>query len=334
MPIYFFWGEDDFAMNQSIQGLRTEVLDPQWIDFNFDRFSGEESDSVIQALTQTLTPPFGMGGRLIWVQETTLGQQCSSDLFKELERTFPQIPDHGHLLFTSGKKPDGRLPSTKLLHQAAQVKEFPLLPPWQTEALRQRTQQVAQSQGVHLAPRAIALLAEAVGNDTRRLWNELGKLKLYQGDRPQPLTAEEVGQLVTSSSQTSLQLAQAILQGDSSRALGLLEDLLNLNHEPALRVVATLVGQFRLWTMVQLLQEQGEKDDKIAQAAELGNPKRLYFIRQELGRTPSTKLLPCLPILADLEYQLKRGGDPLSSCQTHIVELCDRLRSSTPPSYL
>lgn len=34
MPIYFYWGEDDFTLNQAVNHLRDRVLDPAWVSFS------------------------------------------------------------------------------------------------------------------------------------------------------------------------------------------------------------------------------------------------------------------------------------------------------------
>jgi len=38
MPIYVYWGEDDFAMEKAIAMLRHRVLDAQWVSFNYTAF--------------------------------------------------------------------------------------------------------------------------------------------------------------------------------------------------------------------------------------------------------------------------------------------------------
>ncbi|MFM7579171.1 MAG: DNA polymerase III subunit delta, partial [Microcystaceae cyanobacterium] len=167
-----------------------------------------------------------------------------------------------------------------------------------------------------------ALLAESLGNNTRQIWNELEKLRLYHWDNPRPLDVSDVSLLVNASSQNSLQLAEAIRQGNGEKSLKLVADLLTRN-EPALRIIATLVGQFRTWALLKLALESGEKDEKaIAAIAELSNPKRVFFLRKELQNLTSRQLLETFPILLNLEFQLKRGVDPLSSLQTKVLELC------------
>ncbi len=322
MPIYFFWGEDEYRINQAVAVLRKKVVDPTWGEFNEDVIAGDQAEAVTEALYQALTPPFGAGNRLIWVTNTTLGQRCSNELLAELERTLPQLPETSHLLFTSDKKLDGRLKSTKLLKKYAVIQEFAVIPPWKTEALFAQVEAVAKEKGVALTTPAKERLAEAVGNNTRLLSQELEKLSIYAVDQKTALDESAIAQLVSGSTHNSLQLASAICQGNTSQALQFVTDLLNRN-EPALKIVAVLVGQFRTWFWIKLKLEQGERDNKvIANAAEINNPKRVYFLQQDVRSTSLQQFLEALPILLNLEAKLKRGEPSEMTLQTHIIQLC------------
>ncbi|MFN5513545.1 MAG: DNA polymerase III subunit delta [Cyanobacteriota bacterium] len=321
MPVYFYWGDDDFSLKQAAKQIQKRALDPQWQSFNFEKISGELADATERAIEQALTPPFGLGGRLIWVVESTLGQHCGEDLLTRLRQSLPAIPPQNHLLFTASKKLDSRLKSSKFLQENAHVREFALISPWKTEELVRQIQTIALDLGLKLTPQAESFLAEALGNDTRLIWNELEKLTLLGGASAQPLTVEQIEPLINSAGQNSLQLAEAIRRGQTERALGLVADLLARN-EAALRICATLSGQFRTWLLIKLALESGEKDEKmIAAQAELNNPKRLYFLRKELSAVTGKQLLACWPLLQELEWRLKRGGEPLSTLQTKVVEL-------------
>ena len=79
---------------------------------------------------------------------------------------------------------------------------------------------------------------------------------------------------------------------------------------------------------MKLTVERGERDDrKIAEAAEISNPKRLFFFRQEVQSLTLAQLQQTLPILLDLEFNLKRGADERSILQTKVIELCQIYRS-------
>ena len=322
MPVYFFSGEDEYRLTQAINALRTKVVEPLWKEFNEDIIPGDKAEAIAEALSQALTPPFGAGERLVWVRETTLGQHCSEAILSQLERTFPKLPETSHLLLTSEKKPDGRLKSTKLLKKYATIKEFGTIPPWKTEELFKQVETVAQEKGVRLTTAAKEQLVEAVGNDTRLLAQELEKLSLYAIGKQGAIAESAIAQLVSANTHNSLQLATAIRQGDTSQALQLVADLLNRN-EPALKIVAVLVGQFRTWFWVKLMIEKGEKDNQvIAKSAEINNPKRVYFLRQEVQALALPKFLDSFPILLNLEAELKRGEDTVTTLQTKVIQLC------------
>ncbi len=321
MPVYFFWGADEFRMKKAVRALCDRNLNPDWASFNYEKIPPDQPDGAIQALNQAMTPPFGMGKRIVWLVDTPICQRCTADLLTELERTLPNIPDSAILLMTSSNKPDGRLKSTKLIKKHADIREFDTIPPWKTEQIEHQVYQVAKDVGLQLTPQAATLLGDAIGADTRRLYNELEKLKTYWPQPQQALPPEAVNALVATSTQSSLQLAAALRQGQTDRALTLITELLERN-EPALRIVATLVGQFRTWLWVKLMTESGERDTRvIAQAADVGNPKRIYFLQKDIRPVSSLQLQNALKLLLSLEYSLKQGAPEIVTLHTKVIEL-------------
>jgi DNA polymerase-3 subunit delta len=322
MPAYFFWGDDDFQLQAAVHTLRQQILDEDWASFNYEVFPPSVANGPIQALNQAMTPPFGLGKRLVWLQETTLGQRCSEDMLAEFERTLPNLPSESVLLLTSANKPDGRSKFYKLFKKHGEFREFAVIPPWKTDLIRQQVETIAKGRSLNLAPKTIDLLAEAVGNDTRQLHIELEKLALFWNNPQRPIPPEAAASLVTVSTQNSLKLAQSAKQGDTPTALGLIEDLLNRN-EPTLRIVATLVSQFRLWLWLKVMEaERVTSEAEIAAAAEIANPKRIYFLRQEIRGITLAQLQRSLPLLLELESELKLGRDERATLQTKVIELC------------
>lgn len=327
MAIFVYWGDDDFALEEAVKTLKDKTLDPHWSSFNFDRILPDQDDGTIHGLNQAMTQPFGMGQRLVWLVESPVLQNCSDAVLGELERTLPQIPETTVLLWTSSTKPNGRLKVTKLLQKYAVIQEFTVISYWKTEQIETQIRQIAKDKGVRLSRSAGDFLVEAIGNNIRQLYSELEKLKLYAEQTTEPLSLEIVERLVTTSTQNSLQLAGSIRIGDTAKALEMLQDLINRNEAP-LKILATLVGQFRTWLWVKVMVESGERDDKtIAACAEIPNPKRIYFLQQEIRNLSLAKLLKTLPLLLETETQLKRGQEPLSTLQTRIIELCEICRS-------
>jgi DNA polymerase III subunit delta len=330
MPIYLFWGDDDFRLQQAVSALIRRVVDSGWKSFNYDRVEGSASGStedLVLALNQAMTPPFGAGDRLVWLANPPLGGQDSLVFREELERTLPVLPGSSHLLLTYEGKPDGRSKITKFLQEHAQVEEFALPPPWKTDAIRKIIQQTAQQLKVALSRDAVELLMDAVGNDTRQLVSELEKLKLYAandapGKSPVSVDAVQVAALVSTTQQSALELANTARQGLTDQALQLVEELLRHN-EPPLKISATLIKQFRTWLWVKLMQDAGEQDERaIAKAADIANPKRIYFLSQDVKSISQRQLQQTLGILLDLEAALKQGQESKGTLQTKVIELC------------
>ena len=327
MPTFLYWGDDEFALNRAVNELRDRTLEAGWESFNYDKISPDQPEAVIQGLNQAMTPPFGMGKRLVWLLNTTIVQSCSDNELSELQRTLPALPGTTVLLLTSRQKPDGRLKSTKFLQKHVDIREFASISPWKTDLLVKQVNQAATEIGVALSKSAADLLAEAVGSDTRQLYTELEKLKLYSEGVQRPVDEDAIATLVTTSTQNSLKLAAAIRCGDSSTALTMVRDLFNRN-EPALRMVATLIGQVRTWLWVKLMVEERERDDKaIARAAEVPNPKRIYFLKKEVQPLSLNALQQSLFKLRDLEAGLKLGADEMMLMQTTVIELCQLFKS-------
>jgi DNA polymerase-3 subunit delta len=332
MPIYYFWGEDDFRMNQAIAQLRDRALDDAWASFNYDKIGSDDAEGPIVALNQAMTPPFGTGQRFVWLVDTTLGQRCNAATLEEFERTLPKLPETSVLLLSSRQKPDGRSKFTKLLQKHGEIKEFDTIPPWKTDQISKQIEKRAKEQGLALTSEAVSSLTEAVGNQTRQLMLEIEKLSLYWGDRPGPIDADTVALLVTASTQNSLKLAAALREGKTEQALGLLTDLLNRN-EPALRIVSTLVGQFRTWLWVKVMADAGERNPQaIAKAAEIGNPKRVYFLQKEVAALSLKSLRQVLEHLLELEAGLKMGRDETAILQTKVIEIAQICQKS-PSEY-
>ncbi len=320
MPIYLFWGEDEFKQQREVTQLLKRIIDRQWQHFNYTEYAPDSLDSIHQALADISTPPIGSKGRLVYLPSSSLLGATSKEMLQQLESALPNIPATNVLVITSQSKPDSRNKSVKLLLSHALVKEFPLIPPWQTDALKKLVHATASEIGVTVANDACQLLVESVGNNTRLLFTELEKLKLYTNGRT--INANAIKALVLPNANNSLQLATAIRSGNVATALELLENLFNYN-EPALKIVATLTTSFRRWFVVKLCVIDGWKDDgAIANLGEIKNPKQLYFIRQEVASVPITRLQNALEVLLQLELMLKTGWDEKLAMQTQIIKLC------------
>jgi DNA polymerase III subunit delta len=299
-------GDDQFAIRQKLEQYKAE-LDPQWLEFCYHRFP---ASTLEQAISAARTPSLSGGKRLVILEDCNLKQWSDAQL--ESLQQLAQVPDSTTLVFLATNV-DKRLKIYKHLIKYGQCFELPLIPPWRTdlieEAISKATAELNATQAKHMKLRlskdVIEYLAEAIGNDMVRVASELHKLATHANG--QPIHLAEVQSLIPCQTQSNLQLAEAVRNGESEAVVRLIDELL-ARSEPVMVMVATLLTQFRTWLWVKSAISSGIKNNtEIAQLCNVGNPNRLYYLRQEVATTPIKSLIQAVTKLVDLEMSIKQG---------------------------
>ncbi|PMB02473.1 DNA polymerase III subunit delta, partial [Fischerella thermalis CCMEE 5196] len=128
----------------------------------------------------------------------------------------------------------------------------------------------------------------------------------------------EIKQLVSNHNTDYQKLTMAMLRNHSNLAIAQVDKLLDSNEHP-LKIVATLTSVFRTWLITKAGVETKLSEMKIAEIAELKNPKRLYYLKDEVKSVGVQKLKNSLTLLLQLETELKSGTNNLTS---RIIEIC------------
>jgi DNA polymerase III delta subunit len=308
--------------------LRVILWWNHYIPWNYARFLDyavnfssypPSADSFNAAMNEILTPPMGTGSRLVLLPNFNLLATMNDSMLSQLERTLVNLPSTNHLLLTLQSKPDNRLKSTKLLMKYSQVKEFQLIPAWDTQKLIDRVRDAASFLSIPISAPAANLLALAVGNNTRLLFNELEKLSLVAiGEK---IEVNHVKDLVSITTTSTLQLASAICASDAIATTRIFTTLVDQN-EPVVKIIATLTTLFRTWLTVKAMVAEGETDNHaIATAAGVGNPNRVYYLKQEVAAISLSRLKQIMYQLLELEILAKQGGTE-SLFTSKIITLC------------
>ncbi len=305
--IILLTGDDQFAIRQKLEHYKAE-LDPQWLELCYHRFP---SSALEQAMSAARTPSLSGGQRLVVVEDCNLKQWGDTQL--ESLQYLAQMPDATTLVFLATNV-DKRLKIYKHLLKYGQCFELSLIPPWRTdliaEAISEATAKLNATQAKQMKLRlpkdVVEYLAEAIGNDMTRAASELRKLAIYTNG--QPVGLAEVQSLIPCQTQSNLQLAEAVRNGESEAVVRLIDELL-ARSEPMLVMVATLLTQFRTWLWVKSALASGiQNNTEIAQLCNVGNPNRLYYLRQEVATMPIRTLIQAVTKLVDLEMSIKQGA--------------------------
>ena len=238
-PVVLVHGDDEFAVKQrarqlyqewcaELGGMDHEILDAQVGN------SGEAL-AVLGRLRESLqTLPFFGSAKAVWVQncsflgdERTASTQAVSESLADLAQELKAFNWQSVRLLISAGKVDKRKTFFKTLEKLGRTESFAAWSlddkNWTAEAegsarraLRERDKQITEE--------ALAELVNAVGPNSRQLANEIEKLILYVGDRPE-VGQEDINAIITKNKQArAFALGDALGDRDLPRLLRRLDE--------------------------------------------------------------------------------------------------------------
>ena len=309
-------GDDRHCIEQEINKYKHKIPQ-QWQTLNYKRYGCEQ---LSEAIMDAASFSFGDCHKVVVIENCNFREFGESGL--ELLQPIAKLPESTDLIFTASSI-DRRLKVSKFLLERGKVVEHKLIPPWREDLLILAVETEARDIGLKLTKDATRYLANAIGNDSERRSKELEKLEVYAGDSK--LNKSQVANFVPINTQTSLQLTAAIKAGRALLVARLTEKLL-AKGEPQLKIIATLITQFRTWLWTKLAIDSGIKTNAdIAKIANVGNVNRVYYLRQEVAKCTVKSLSHAVVLLYELQIACQQGmkGDILQSrlliaCQPFI----------------
>ncbi|PSQ97663.1 MAG: DNA polymerase III subunit delta [Bacteroidetes bacterium SW_9_63_38] len=319
-PLYFFFGEETFLIDELQELLIENALAPEQHDFNLDVLYGSETEaSQVVGLCQGF--PAGAPKRVVVVRE--FEKLENNRQFKDyVEQPNPQ----SIVLLACASKPNLSAHPYRALKEHATWSEFESpydneMPGW--------IEKYVSGQGYEIEPRATQMLADYVGTDLQRAASEIEKLMTFSGDRTR-LTTDDV---LAASGQTRefnvFELQAALGEGRHADAERIADRILQQASNPrgdAIMIVAVLNGYFdKLWK----LQKPGAlRKNKYDLAGEIGvSPYFVEEYKQAARRYDRASIADAYAALLAADYELKGGASREASL---IVTLL--LRRLLPPA--
>jgi DNA polymerase III subunit delta len=300
-PLYFFYGEEGFLMDE-LQGVLLEhALQPHERDFNLDLFHGPDAD-VRQVLAACASYPMMAARRVVVVRS-----------FEQLDenRRFVSYAEQPNpqavvLLLCNGK-PNLSAHPYRALRQHGVGVEFKALydrqmPGWVDQRARQM--------GLKIEAGAAQMLAQTVGTDLRSAATELVKLRAFIGERTTITEADVIEAGGHLRDFNVFELQKAVGEGDRTRSTLIVEQLLSRasnRQSEGIRVVAILAAYVR--KLRQLAAIQARRLPDADQARHIGVPP--YFLKEyqfALRRLGPAALRAGTEALLAADFELKGGS--------------------------
>ncbi len=304
MSVYFFYGDEDYLMEQEILALRKQVLDKDNASINYkvlDKFSFPELISVLK--TQSLL----FGNQLVVINCESLYKDSLDDSqIKQISDALEINTDALCVVFkyvfprNEKKKPDSRKKIHKVLTKFAQTKEFKVSYP-SYQNFSPFVAKEAKKLKISLDKEATETLIDRVGNNYREYINELEKLRLLA--YPETKITVKMVKEICIKNEDIFKFIDLSLKKDKSLAILEYRKLLETRHP--LEILSTTQTMLRKWITIKMMQSEGVSISQIAQAVNSGEWQ---------VKDLSSKLKPLsLKMMVDLKQRLINAENRLKT---------------------
>ena len=294
--------------------MKTQVLKQigyDSADLNFAHFDMKEATYKDIEL-ELLSLPFFADEKIVildhFVDITTAKKRyLTDDELKAFEEYLGNPSPTSKLVIFAEGKLDSKRRLVKLLKRDAKV--FEAIEPKEQE-LRAYFQKWSQKQGLTFAEKSFEHLLIKLGFQFSEIQKNLLFLQSYKADSN--ITEEDIIQAIPKTLQDNIfDLTQLILAKKIDQARDLVKDL-TLQGEDEIKLIAIMLGQFRLYTQVKILQESGQTESQMVSS--LGNylgrnpnPYQIKFALRDSRRLSLDFLQNSIRYLIQADYQIKTG---------------------------
>jgi DNA polymerase-3 subunit delta len=301
--IFLLTGEDEWQRGRYLHGLVEKQLDPEWRDFNLERFNGDETEPA-RILESWLTPPFWGECRLLQVEFLRSPEALNTLMGVLGDYTDKHAPESPNYLVMLSESVDKRRKETKSLIKKIQHHDFQAIKSWNIEKeLHPWIEEELRKAGKRISRPALQYLARALGTDKFALQQSIEKLLTFLGSETM-LEESHVRALVTPTEADVFGLLECLAQRREAQALQDLHQ--QLLHESPEGILASLAANLRSLYRAKYLQTQKWGQEEIAK--ELGQHSFRLKKNLELWQGYSLKEIDGgLRRLLDLQTRMRQG---------------------------
>ncbi len=325
--IYLLDGDDEFAINESITKIISRLGDANIAEMNTTRLDGR-SFSLSQLKDAVATVPFLASKRLVILSHPTsrLKEKPEQEEFinylSAIKPTSKLVLVEYDFLTTEREKKDSRLNwLEKWATSPAQAKRVYIRhhPQPSGGLMVKWIQDHVKGMSGQITPKAVVLLANQIGDDTRLASQEITKLLTYV-NFARPVDVDDVEHLTPLTAKIGdFELVNALRDKDQHKAQALLHR--SLQEDDPLRILQSIVYQIRVLIIArEILDEQGSINDFPKSLKISYYPAKLAL---ESATHYSIKLLETIyHRLLDLDEAIKTGQmDADLALELLVIEL-------------
>ena len=309
-PILVLTGED---VGQ-FEWLKKDILKKigyDTSDLNYSYFDMKEA-SYAEVELDLVSLPFFADEKIVILDHlldvtTAKKRNLTDEDLKQFENYLENPSESTRLVIFAEGKLDSKRRLVKLLKRDAQIIEATT--PKEQDLKRYFASQ-AQELGLQFVGDSLDQLLLKSGYDFGELQKNLALLRAYKEDGQ--ITLQDIEEVVPKSLQDNIfDLTQMILKRQIDQARNLVKDL-RLQGEDEIKLIAILLGQFRMFSQVKIFSEEGQSESQIvASLSELSgrkvNPYQVKFALRDSRRLSLSFLKQAMTTFIETDYAIKSG---------------------------
>ena len=280
-------------------------------DLNYSYFDMKEA-SYAEVELDLVSLPFFADEKIVILDHlldltTAKKRNLTDEDLKQFENYLENPSESTRLVIFAEGKLDSKRRLVKLLKRDAQIIEATTP---KEQDLKSYFSGQAQELGLQFVGDSLDQLLLKSGYDFGESQKNLALLQAYKEDGQ--ITLEDIEEVVPKSLQDNIfDLTQMILKRQIDQARNLVKDL-RLQGEDEIKLIAILLGQFRMFSQVKIFSEEGQSESQIvANLSDLSgrkvNPYQVKFALRDSRRLSLSFLKQAMMIFIEADYAIKSG---------------------------
>lgn len=306
MAVYFFYGEEDFNIEQEIEKLK-KGLDKNFLEMSFKTYDNPKFPDLISILR---TQPMMFGKMLVVINCLDYFSKTFDDKeIKQIAEVLEENNGNLDIVFVAqlkrdeGKKLDSRKKFFKTLSKY-NAQEFAVIPTYKTAELEGWIIKQAKAKKLKMDTGAATAMISQIGNNLRQLNTELDKLQLMA--YPQNVVTPDMIKEICISNEDLFAFSDYLLEGKKDLALREYRKLLEKKY--CMEIVSTLQTMLRRWI---ILKAKSSECTPMELSRLTGQHE--YVVKLTLQKLKKTNLKDLVKLkqnITEAEFKIKSGQAP------------------------
>ncbi len=272
--LYFFYGSEQFLMENKLRSVKNALIAPDFEDFNYILLDGKKvSFSDIER--EVMAVPVMAEKKMVVIRDSGLFNNSKTRDFSLLCDLLSNLPEYICLVFCETSFDKKKENNLDVFKKNGDIIFFDTTPLSQLEIWLEK---LFEKKGKSILHSDISSIIRLAGQNMSNLFNEYQKLISFVGDRKK-ITADDISLVVSKSTETRIfDVIDRIAEGKSKGVFDELEALKAVGENPStvLSLISSRLGEL---LMVKQLSAEKLSIDRIASYFE---PRRPTFVVKKL----------------------------------------------------